>query len=268
VIVHGAEVMVPAAVSGLRSVLRRALAGAELLLPVSEYSADRLRMLLRPGSRPAIEVLRAHVDVERYRPGQGAAIKARFGLEGRPLILCFGRLVRRKGVHRLIAALPELRRRVPTAAVLVAGTGPEERRLRRQAAGLGPDGVVFAGRVAEDDALAVYSAADVFALPVADRWLGHEIEGLGVVLVEASAAGVPCVTGRSGGTPEAVIDGRTGYVVDARDRSKLVDRIAGLLEDPEGARRMGAAARAYVAETFSERAATEPLTRWLGHDVR
>jgi phosphatidylinositol alpha-1,6-mannosyltransferase len=178
------------------------------------------------------------------------------------IILCFGRLVPRKGVDRLIEALPDIRRRVPRAVVVVAGTGPEMGRLERMATASALP-VVFAGRVPEGEAPAVYAAADVFALPVVDRWFGLEIEGLGVVLLEAAAAGTPAVTGRSGGTPEAVLDGITGFVVDARDRAALVDRICRLLEDPELARRMGKAGREHVEVHFSDKVVPKAFVDWL-----
>jgi phosphatidylinositol alpha-1,6-mannosyltransferase len=105
--------------------------------------------------------------------------------------------------------------------------------------------------------------ADVFALPVADRWFGLDSEGLGMVLLEAAACGVACVTGRSGGTPEAVIDGETGLVVDAHDGEELADAIVRLLEDSQTARRMGGGGRAYVEAEFSAALPPQPLLEWL-----
>jgi phosphatidylinositol alpha-1,6-mannosyltransferase len=266
VIVHGAEMLVPSVVPGVGRALARALAGAELLLPVSEYTANSLRAFLtkRRMPEPPMEILRARVDLDRFRPDvDTGAVKPSLDLapEDR-IVLCFGRLVPRKGVDRLIEALPDIRRRVPRAVVVVAGTGPEMGRLERMATASALP-VVFAGRVPEGEAPAVYAAADVFALPVVDRWFGLEIEGLGVVLLEAAAAGTPAVTGRSGGTPEAVLDGITGFVVDARDRAALVDRICRLLEDPELARRMGKAGREHVEVHFSDKVMPKAFVDWL-----
>jgi len=106
--------------------------------------------------------------------------------------------------------------------------------------------------------------ADVFALPVRDRYRGLEVEGLGIVLLEAAACEVPCVTGRSGGTPEAVIDGATGFVIDAADLSALADRIAGLLENPKLAEQLGKAGRKHVVDDFYGTARLKPLLDWLG----
>lgn len=274
VIVHGAEMLVPSAIPGLRAKLARALVGAELLLPVSHFTADKLSGFISKHGHPVPDValLRARVDLERFRPDLDTSkVRARYGIApDERVVLCFGRLVERKGVDRAIRALPLVAERVPNTVLVIAGTGPEMRSLEKLATGLGLTSkregrarVVFTGRVPDEDAGAVYAMADVFTLPVVDRWFGLEIEGLGVVLLEAAACGVPCVTGNSGGTPEAVLDGRTGYVIDATDEATLADRIATLLADPGLAARMGAAGRAHVEAEFSERSLPPELLDWL-----
>jgi phosphatidyl-myo-inositol dimannoside synthase len=269
VIVHGAELSVPGAIPLLRRRLARALSEADLLLPVSHYTARATGRLLEETKNavPRIELLRARVDTERFRPGlETSSVRNRLGLgDNTKIILCFGRLVPRKGVHRIVAAMPLIAQRVPEARLVVGGTGPELSRLQRQAAKIGAP-VTFAGRVAEDDAPALYAAADVFALPVVDRWFGLEIEGLGVVLLEASACGTPCVTGRSGGTPEAVVDGHTGFVIDAEDEAALVDRVVRLLEDETLRSAMGGRARRHVQEHFGADVAA-PLLEWLDKGI-
>ncbi|MDQ3645480.1 MAG: glycosyltransferase family 4 protein [Actinomycetota bacterium] len=265
-IVHGAEFVLPAALPVVGDRLARAMGGADLLLPVSDYTARRVQRKLDAAgvSCPPMALLRARVDVDRFHPDvDTAAVRGRLGLEERRTILCFGRLVKRKGVDLLLEALPEIARRVPDVIVVIGGTGPQEGALRRRAEGIEPGRVVFAGRVPEDAAPALFAAADLFCLPVFDRWGGLEIEGLGVVLLEASAAGSPCVTGRSGGTPEAVVDGETGFVVDARDRSELVERICELLTDPARAERMGQAARGHVTRSFARRPLPSELLQWM-----
>ncbi|MFN2586498.1 MAG: glycosyltransferase family 4 protein [Actinomycetota bacterium] len=264
-VLHGAELLVPAAIPGVAGRLARALSRAELLLPVSLFTAARTRALLERAGAPVppLAVLRARVDLERFRPGAGRE-EARRRLHLAPedrVVLCFGRMVARKGLDRLVAALPAIAEAVPDLVLVLAGSGPEERSLRRAAARV-PQRVVFAGRVPDEDAPGVFAAADVFALPVADRWFGLDTEGLGVVLLEASACEVPCVTGRSGGTPEAVVDGVTGLVVDARDPARLTDAIVRLLSDRGLARRMGAAGRRHVREEFGGRIPAA-LTQWL-----
>ena len=266
VIVHGAELVVPGAVPILRKRMASALSEAELLLPVSDYTANATASLLQRMklSVPRMERLRARVDTNEYRPGLDAtALRSRLGIGAEAkVVLCFGRLVPRKGVDRLIEAMPAIESAVPAAVCLIGGTGPEEKKLRKLALKVGAR-VVFAGRVPDEDAAPLYATADVFALPVADRWFGLEIEGLGVVLLEASACETPCVTGRSGGTPEAVLDGETGYVVDARSRSDLVERVVRLLTDDDRRAAMGVAARRHVEADFSATLPPQPLIDWM-----
>jgi len=267
VIVHGAELLVPAAVVGLRRRLARSTAGADLLLPVSGFTGDALRELITSFGLPVppVERLHARVDLERFHPDvDTASVRAQLGLSAQDkVVLCFGRLVKRKGTDRLIRALPAINERVPEAVVVVGGTGPEQGRLEKLAR-VTPGRVIVTGRIEDADAPAYYALADVFALPVADRYFGLEIEGLGVVLLEAAASGTPCVTGRSGGTPEAVIDGTTGFVVDSRDGASLADRIAWLLEHPERASSMGLAGREHVRKEFSALELPDSFLGWLG----
>jgi phosphatidylinositol alpha-1,6-mannosyltransferase len=267
VIVHGAELLVPAAVPVVRKRLAAALADADLIVAVSDFTARKVGELLLAkgfGTRD-VPVLRARVDLDRFKPATDVVdVRGRHRIPREAkIVLCFGRLVRRKGLNRLIEVLPAIRAAVGDVVLVVAGTGPELRRLRRLAAKQ-QEPVVFTGRVSDDDAPSYYAAADVFVLPVVDRYRGLEVEGLGVVLLEAAASGVPSVTGRSGGTPEAVIHGRTGFVVDAADASELSGGIIELLNDDDLARSMGDQGRAHVAASFSRGSFPEELMRWLG----
>ncbi len=266
VIVHGAELVVPGAIPLLRSRLAAALGAADLLMPVSDYTAAAIAKLLQKMRVPSprIERLRARVDTARFHPDAASdSIRDTYGIaRDAKVTLCFGRLVPRKGVDRLIRAMPQIAQAVPEAVLVVGGTGSEEKKLRRLAAATRAP-VRFAGRVPDADAPALYATADVFALPVVDRWFGLEIEGLGVVLLEASACETPCMTGRSGGTPEAVLDGETGYVIDARSTERIAHRVIELLSDNDLRRRMGAAARSHVRENFSAALPPQPLLDWL-----
>jgi phosphatidylinositol alpha-1,6-mannosyltransferase len=265
-IVHGSELLVPTAIPGARARLARALAEADLLLPVSHFTAERVRASLEQAGLdvPPMDILRARVDLHRFRGDRDtSAIEAKLGLgSGDRMILFFSRLVPRKGAHRLIDALDDIAAEIPGAVVVIAGTGPQERSLRKRAVHHGRR-VVFTGRVSETDAPAIYAAAEVFVLPVVDRWRGLDVEGLGVVLLEASACRTPCITGRSGGTPEAVVDDVTGYVIDATNEEELVERTTHLLHNPHLAARMGVAARDHVAREFTNRALPESFVKWL-----
>lgn len=262
----GAELFVPAAVPFLRKRFIDSLAHAELLLPMSDATKRRLESLIEAKGNPlpTIEVMRARVDLDRFNTSVPTAhVRAGLGLDdSAQIVLSFGRLVKRKGVHRLIAIMEELTRSHPNVVLVVAGTGPQEARLRRQSARQGGR-VVFTGRVAEEQTPSLYAAADVFALPVTDRWFGLETEGLGIVLLEAAACGTPCVSGRSGGTVEAVVDGETGLIIDAAETRQLVAALSRLLGSPEEARRMGRAGRALVSRRYPPTHVPGALLRWL-----
>jgi phosphatidylinositol alpha-1,6-mannosyltransferase len=135
---------------------------------------------------------------------------------------------------------------------VIVGGGPYEQTLHRMAdeSGVRPD-IVFTGAVPTAELPAHYAMADVFAMPCRTRGAGLDVEGLGIVFLEASAAGVPVVAGDSGGAPETVIDGRTGRVVDGRDAPELAQVISGLLADPDLARRMGQAGREWVTRDWN-----------------
>ena len=183
------------------------------------------------GRRATLRQLTPGVDVETFRPDvDGSAVRARYGLADRPVIVCVSRLVPRKGQDVLIRALPMVRRTVPDAALLIVGKGPYLDDLRAVAEQNGvTEHVVFTGGVAHADLPAHYAAGDVFAMPCRTRRAGMDVEGLGIVYLEASAVGLPVLAGDSGGAPDAVRQGETGYVVDGRDERAVAARLVTLL---------------------------------------
>ncbi|MFJ5044643.1 glycosyltransferase family 4 protein [Streptomyces sp. NPDC088719] len=216
---------------------------------------------VREGARGVWEAAREAVgeeacDVEQSGPRQGSrppagSVRERYGLGGRPVILCAARLVPRKGQDTLIRALPAVRRAVPDAVLLLTGDGPHARTLRRLAADTGvADAVVLAGGQPHTAMPEHYAACDVFAMPCRTRRRGLEVEGLGIVFLEAAAAGLPVLVGDSGGAPDTVRDGETGHVVDGRDVAAVADRLVALLRDRAGARAMGEKGRAWVREAW------------------
>lgn len=239
---HGHEVgwaMLP----GARQVLRRIGRDVDVVTYLGAYTRSKLASVI-----PRLERLPSGVDTAVFRPGAGGdAIRTRYHLTGRPVVVSVSRLVERKGHDVLIRALPELRRRVPDAALLIVGGGPYRATLERIARETGvADHVVLTGSVPWEELPAHYDAGDVFAMPCRTRRAGLEVEGLGIVFLEASATGLPVVAGRSGGSPDAVLEGETGHVVDGTSVDKVARAVGDLLVDPERARRMGAAGRDWV----------------------
>ncbi|HPX36225.1 MAG TPA: glycosyltransferase family 4 protein [Mycobacterium sp.] len=248
---HGHEVgwsMLP----GARSALRRIGDNTDVITYVSRYTRGRFASAFGP--RASLEYLPSGVDTDRFRPDPAAraVLRERYRLGGRPTVVCVSRLVPRKGQDMLIKAWPQIRRRVTDAALVIVGSGPYEQDLHRLAGDSGVrSDVVFTGAVPTAELPAHYAMADVFAMPCRTRGGGLDVEGLGIVFLEASAAGVPVVAGDSGGAPETVIDRETGRVVDGRDVDELAEVISELLGDPEAAQRMGQAGRQWVARDWN-----------------
>ncbi|OAA28286.1 phosphatidylinositol alpha-1,6-mannosyltransferase [Frankia sp. EI5c] len=242
---HGHEVGW-AALPGSRQVLRRIGSTTDVVTYLTDYT--RVRLAPAFGPRPDLARLPSGVDPDLFRPGEGRdEMRKRYGLDGRPVVVCVSRLVPRKGQDMLIRALPALRRRVPGAALLLVGGGPYRQELARLVRENDvADHVVLTGSVPWEELPAHYAAGDVFAMPCRSRRAGLEVEGLGIVYLEASATGLPVVAGRSGGAPDAVLDNRTGVVVDGQDLRGLVRAVGDLLADPDRARSMGTAGRAWV----------------------
>lgn len=247
---HGHEVgwsMLPVA----RSALRRIGEGSDVVTFVSRYTRGRFAAAFGPAA--GLEHLPSGVDTERFRPDAAAReeLRARYRLGGRPTVVCVSRLVPRKGQDMLIRALPVLRERVPGAALVIVGGGPDRNRLHGLAADAGvTDHVVFTDGVPADELPAHYAMADVFAMPCRTRGAGLDVEGLGIVFLEASATGIPVVAGDSGGAPETVLEGQTGHVIDGRDAEQLVDTLSLLLAHPDRAAKMGRRGREWVTEQW------------------
>jgi phosphatidylinositol alpha-1,6-mannosyltransferase len=242
---HGHEIGW-AALPGARAALRRIARQVDVVTYLGEYTRVRLDRALH--GLTELHRLAPGVDTDRYHPGvDGKPVRMRYGLGDRPVIVCVSRLVARKGQDALIRALPAIRRRVPDAALLIVGGGPYRATLERLARRGGVAGeVIFTGSVPAEELPAHYAAGDVYAMPCRTRNRGLDVEGLGIVYLEASATGLPVVVGDSGGAPDAVRDGETGFLVDGRDLAALADRVATLLADRALAARLGAAGRAWV----------------------
>ncbi|MFQ6393820.1 glycosyltransferase family 4 protein [Nocardia sp. KC 131] len=247
---HGHEVgwsMLP----GARQALRQIGEHTDVVTYVSRYTRGRFASAF--GANAALEYLPPGVDTEVFRPDPAARaeLRDRYGLGDRPTILCLSRLVPRKGQDVLIIAMHEIRERIPGAVLVVAGGGPHEEKLRGLATALGvAENVVFTGRVPSAELAAHHTIADVFAMPCRTRGAGLDVEGLGIVYLEASATGVPVVAGRSGGAPETVLEGKTGRVVDGRKPPEIAEAIVGILSDRDAAAEMGAQGRAWVEQQW------------------
>ncbi|MFH9239225.1 glycosyltransferase family 4 protein [Streptomyces anulatus] len=285
---HGHEVWW-ARTPGARTLLRRIGDRTDTVTYLGEATRAPIAAALGPAAARRMVRLAPGVDAEAFRVREEAGeavrewprdavrsgawdgirppaggVRERYGLGGRPVVLCAARLVPRKGQDTLIRALPAVRRAVPDALLLLTGDGPYARTLRRLAADTGvADAVVLAGGQPHAAMPEHYAACDVFAMPCRTRRRGLEVEGLGIVFLEAAAAGLPVLVGDSGGAPDTVRDGETGHVVDGRDVAAVADRLVALLRDRAAARAMGEKGRAWVREAWGWEGAYDTLAGLL-----
>ncbi len=269
VVVHGAEVAIPGRLPGTRRLLRGVLDGAAGVIAAGGYPAIECeRALGRPLSA---FVIPPGVDVDRFRPPtteERDQACQRLGLQPDvPTVVSVSRLVPRKGMDTLVRAAGLLAATGRDLQVAIAGAGRDRRRLSRLAARVGAP-VQLLGRLRGDEVVALYGCADMFAMLCRTRWWGLEQEGFGIVFLEAAAAGVPQVAGRSGGAHEAVADGETGMVLDAATAPAAAKAIGTLLDDGKLRRRMGAAARLRAETRFSYDGLARRLRTAIGDMAR
>ncbi|MEU8514244.1 glycosyltransferase family 4 protein [Kitasatospora sp. NPDC048722] len=248
---HGHEAawaQLPAA----RQLLRRIGAGTDVLTYLGEYTRSRIGGAVGPEAAGRMVQLPPGVDESTFHPASGGAeVRRRLGLADRPVVVCVSRLVPRKGQDTLIEAMPQILADVPDAVLLIVGGGPYRADLEKLADAKGVRASVrFTGSVPWEELPAHFGAGDVFAMPCRTRRGGLDVEGLGIVYLEASATGLPVVAGDSGGAPDAVLEGETGYVVPGGSASTAAERIVRLLHDEELRRRMGEAGRRWVERSW------------------
>jgi phosphatidylinositol alpha-1,6-mannosyltransferase len=233
----------------------RILRNASALVAVSEFTASEARRLY-PEAKEA-QVVHCGVDLDRFQPvSDREALKLKRGCGGRPVMLSVSRLVRHKGHTKALSALRDIVRHLPNVLYTIIGEGKEEGTIRKAVSELGlQKNVLLLGRVPDAELAEWYALADVFVLPTSDT---HEtesgsraVEGFGMVAIEANACGRPVVVGRSGGTADAVVDGVTGFLVDADDPVSVMDSTLRLLTDSALADRLGRQGRERAEREFT-----------------
>ena len=249
---HGHEVgwsMLP----GARQVLRRIGRSVDTLSYISNYTRGRLDTAF---GGPEWCALPSGVDLHTFRPldkQDVLRVRAQHGLPlDAPLVTCVSRLVKRKGQDILIDVWPEIVRTHPDAQLLIIGEGPYGSNLaRRREASSAKSNIRLLGRRPFSDMVEILAASTVAAMPCRTRGKGLDVEGLGIVYLEAQACGIPAIAGKSGGAPETVDHERTGFVVDGRDPRDVINRLRQLLDDPELRTQYGRAGREAMEDQWS-----------------
>ena len=237
------------------SAIRKIGASVDVLTYLGDYTKTRIATALRKQDQSKLVKLAPAVDPQLFNPNQLAqanVLREQIGFAGRPTIVCISRLMARKGQDALIDALPAIAREVPNAALVIVGDGPYRGTLEKKVRELGlHNSVHFAGRVDYEKLPAWYLTGDVFAMPCRTRNAGWDVEGLGIVYLEASASGLPVIAGDSGGAPDAVLNQQTGLVVDGRDQGDIVKACVRLLGDEPLRKQLGAAGRVWVEQHWT-----------------
>ena len=192
------------------------------------------------------------IDVEHFKPAEKSTqLIEKYRLDNRQVIVSVGRLVHRKGADKLIIAMAQVVKVFPAATLLIVGEGPIRNMLQKLVHHHSlENNVIFTGRVQLVDLPKYIQLADVFAMPARDRFFGLEVEGLGIVHLEASAGGVPVIVGNSGGAPDAVVPDVTGLVVDGRNPDEIAAAINKVLADPKLAQRYADAGREWIVNEW------------------
>jgi phosphatidyl-myo-inositol dimannoside synthase len=260
-----------AALPGARQLLRRIGDEVDVVTYLAEYFRVRLARALSPAAAAAMVQLAPGVDPASFRPGAGGTeVRKHLGIDqDRPVVVCVSRMVARKGQDTLIRAWPQVLARsaaagLPGPLLLLVSDGPYRPALERLAARTGvAESILFTGAVGWDELPAYYDAGDIFAMPCRTRRGGLDVEGLGIVYLEASATGLPVVGGDSGGAPDAIREGETGYVVPGASTDAVAGRISQLLADPAGAAAMGDKGQAWIEHEWTWDLVAERFRRIL-----
>ena len=219
---------------------------------LGEFTRNAIAQSLTKKSADAMVKIAPGIDTAHFIP-QPDSIQKRItlGLENKKIIISVGRLVHRKGQDKLIEAMPTILQSVPNAHLLLVGEGPYRSHLEKLANNLSlNESITFLGRILYDKLPNYLSAADVFVMPSRSRFFGLEVEGLGIVYLEASACGIPVVAGNSGGAPDAVLEGVTGLCVDGTNVNHIAQAVIEICSDAKRASQMGAAGRNWMVDKW------------------
>ena len=246
--------------------MRRIGNGIDTLTYLGEFTRRAISRSLSQKSAQAMVRIAPGIDTAHFSPQSDlGALRTELGLDGKGVIISVGRLVHRKGQDTLVEALPEILTTYPDVHLVLIGVGPHLEYIHKRAIQLGVlDHISFLGRAQYRELPRLISLGEIFAMPSRSRFGGLEVEGLGIVYLEASACGLPIVGGIAGGAPDALIEGETGFAVDGRSASEVARVIKILLEDPARAKSMGERGRNWIIQEWEWKRWSTELNKLLG----
>lgn len=232
--------------------MRRIGNGTDHLTHLGDYTKSQISRALSQRAINNMVKIAPGIDTDHFSPQPSAAsLREQLGLSDKKVIVSVGRLVHRKGQDTLVESLPKILAAIPDTHLLFIGEGPYKEYLVKRATELGVlDAITFIGRIQYADLPRYICVGDIFAMPSRSRLAGLEVEGLGIVYLEASACGLAVIGGKSGGAPDAVLEGETGYAVDGTSAAEVADAVIKLLLNPDLARAMGARGREWIIDEW------------------
>ena len=247
---HGHEVWW-AKVFPFNLMMRRIGSTTDCLTYLGEFTRTAISKALTTKSASAMQKIAPGIDIEHFKAADASALRHSLGLTEKKVIVSVGRLVHRKGQDFLIESMPQILKQVPDSHLLLVGQGPYREHLEKLVRKHSIEkNVSFIGRIQYKDLPGYICVGDIFAMPSRSRFAGLEVEGLGIVYLEASACGLPVIAGESGGAPDAVIEGVTGFVVDGTNTEQIAKRAIQLLLDEKLRISMGSAGRAWIEKEW------------------
>lgn len=238
-----------------KQLLRKIAKDVDHLTYLTEYTKQRILNGLPDQTLKKMHQLLPAVDSELFNPSNcaaGANLRSQIGFANRPVIVSVSRLMARKGHDQLIKALPAIQQKIPNTALVIVGDGPYRNKLEKLTNKLKlRNDVYFAGKVPYPDLPSWYAVGDIFVMPCRTRLASWDVEGLGIVYLEASATGLAVISGDSGGAPEAVLQSKSGFVVAGKNLSELVEQSVKLLSDQQLRAQMGKFGRNWVTQEWN-----------------
>ncbi|MGA0797971.1 MAG: glycosyltransferase family 4 protein [Candidatus Nanopelagicales bacterium] len=261
---HGHEAGL-AGVPILRQLVKKAFQDLDFITYLGDFTRNKLARLI-PSDAKFVK-LSPGVDTAvfnlQYRANRDELL-ARNNLSGKKIVFCASRLMPRKGQDELLEVWPKVLQRNPSAHLLFSGGGPYKQKLLRKVNSKNlQNSVTFLGTLTQKELAAFYGMSNVFAMPNRTRNFGLDVEGLGMVFLEAAACGIPTIGGRAGGVPDALIDAATGYLVNPKKREELLAKLDLLLQNPNLAKSMGSTGRDWVVKNWQWASRREQLKQLL-----
>jgi len=247
---HGHEVWW-AKVFPFNLLLRRIGSTVDVLTYLGDFTRAAISNALSQQAQSAMVKIAPGIDVDHFLPTDASELRKSLGLSDKKVIVSVGRLVHRKGQDYLIEAMPKILEQVPQAHLLLVGEGPYREHLEKLAKKHKVESsLTFIGRIQYKELPTYICVGDIFAMPSRSRLLGLEVEGLGIVYLEASSCGLPVLAGNSGGAPDAVIQHKTGLVVSGTNTQEIANAAVELLMNVDSSKKMGLLGRQWIIENW------------------